>query len=55
MKNKIKAVIDTLQKLNIQSTYDNMSKLIGCIQVLDDIYKELDIAERKDKNEDPAC
>jgi len=54
MKQKIKAVIDTLQTLTIKTTYDNMAKLVGCIQTLDDVYKEMDIAERKEKNEDSA-
>ena len=33
----INLVIETLQGLNIQSTRDNMDKLLGSIQVLDKI------------------
>lgn len=32
--NLIQAVINTLGSLDIKSTYDNMDKLLGCMQML---------------------
>ena len=41
---KIQAVINTLEELDIKSTYDNMNKILGCMQMLagirDDLGKE---------------
>ena len=49
--NKIKAVIGTLDGglAGVPMTYDNMSKLVGCMQVLSEVVKEL---EGKDGNAD---
>ena len=41
MKEKIQIVIDTLQELTIPSSYDNMRKLLGCINELADIQRSL--------------
>lgn len=41
MANKLLSVINTLQGLDIKSTYDNMNRLLGCIQALDDIAQRL--------------
>lgn len=38
---KIQAVINTLEGLDIKSTYDNMNKILGCMQVLAGIRDEL--------------
>jgi len=41
---ELQKVINTLELLDIRPTYDNMSKLLGCMQVLaevrDDIKKQ---------------
>ena len=39
--NKIQAVINTLEGLDIKSTFDNMNKLLGCQQTLADVRDEL--------------
>ena len=41
MVNDIQAIISTLESLNITPTYDNMSKLLGCMQVLEGIRDKL--------------
>ena len=43
--NKIKAVIGTLDGglAGVPMTYDNMSKLVGCMQVLSEVVKELEV------------
>lgn len=38
---KIQAVINTLEGLDIKSTYENMNKILGCMQVLAGIRDEL--------------
>ena len=49
--NNIKAVISTLDGgiAGIPTTYDNMSKLVGCMQVLTDVVEKLEKAG-KDQN-----
>lgn len=39
--NKIQAVIATLEQLNIPATYDNLNRLLGCLQVLKDLLREV--------------
>ena len=39
--NKIQLVINTLETLSIPATYDNLNKLLGCMQVLRDVMKEV--------------
>ena len=48
--NKIQAVINTLQSLNIPATVDNMGKLLGCVQVLDEVKNNLGRKEDQDGN-----
>lgn len=38
---KIQAVIDTLQQLQLPATYDNMSRLLGSLQALGEIRDEM--------------
>ena len=38
---KIQAVINTLEIMNIPSTYDNTNKLLGIYQTLSDVQKDL--------------
>lgn len=44
---KIQAVIKTLEMLTITATYDNLNKMLGCLQTLieirDDLKKEQEI------------
>ena len=51
---KIKAVIGTLDGgLNgVPMTYDNMSKLVGCMQVLSEVVQALEKQEVKDGHTD---
>lgn len=50
--NKIQAVMNTLQSLNIPATMENMSKLIGCQQVLEEVRNELNsMKEDQDGND----
>lgn len=37
---KLRAIRQTLEKLHIEATYDNMSKLLGCLQALDALIEE---------------
>ena len=45
MREQIKLVIDTLQSLDIRSSYDNMRKLLGCINELNDVRNKLQAEE----------
>lgn len=51
MANTIQAVINTLEQLDIKSTYENTNKLLGCFQALggvrDDLNRIADIQEEK--------
>lgn len=52
MANKIQAVINTLQGLDIKSTFDNTSKLFGCYQVLAEVRDALNsMKEDQDGND----
>lgn len=51
--NGIQNVIATLQQLEIKSNYDNMDKMLGCLQLLAKIRDELTkTPEVKDGNAD---
>jgi len=45
MRERIQLVIDTLQSLDIRSSYDNMRKLLGCINELNDVIGKLPAEE----------
>ena len=48
---KLASVVNTLLTLKIESTYDNMNKLMGCITTLDDMIRQMDsppVEEQKD-------
>lgn len=51
MANTIQAVINTLEQLDIKSTFDNTNKLLGCFQALggvrDDLIRIADVQEEK--------
>ena len=47
LRTKIQAVINTLEGLDIKSTFDNMNKLLGCQQTLADVRDELQRLEVK--------
>ena len=51
---KIKAVIGTLDGglTGVPMTYDNMSKLVGCMQVLSEVVQALEKQEVKDGHTD---
>ena len=56
MKNteKIQAVINTLESMEIRSTYDNMNRLLGVYQTLAQVRDELAAEEEKDGGEADA-
>ena len=62
MVQQLQAVINTLQELDIKTTYSNLDKLLGCIQVLDRIKNDLQEKQSKpaepditvDPSEDPV-
>ena len=41
MANKVQAVMNTLESLDIKSTYENTNKLLGCFQVLAEVRNNL--------------
>lgn len=41
MANKVQAVMNTLESLDIKSTYENVNKLLGCFQVLSEVRNDL--------------
>ena len=47
LQERIELVINTLQDLNIRSTYDNMRKLMGCISELSGIQQALELQEQQ--------
>ena len=53
IKEKINAVINTLQTLEIKSEYNTMNKLVGCLQVLSQVNKELDDYIPKGSSDEP--
>lgn len=55
MKEKINAVYETLQKLNIQPTRDNMSKLLGCLNVLQEVFEEIKEMEDRSHERPKDC
>ena len=46
----VQAVINTLQGLDIKATYENMDKLLGCLQMLGKVRDRLN-AEVNDGND----
>ena len=44
----VQAVINTLQGLDIKATYENMDKLLGCLQMLAKVRDRLNLPEVKD-------
>ena len=50
LKQDIQNVITTLEGLDIKSTYDNMNRLLGCMQVLANVRDALK-TEVKDGND----
>ena len=52
--NKIKAVVGTLDGglVGVPMTYNNMSKLVGCMQVLTEVVQKLEKMGVKDGNAD---
>lgn len=52
LKQDIQNVIATLETLDIKPTYDNMSKLLGCMQVLANVRDRLNEQEEKDGTAD---
>lgn len=49
--NKIQAVINTLESLNIPATYDNMNKLLGCLQALAEVRDAINKEVKSDGND----
>lgn len=47
----VQAVINTLSNLDIKSTYENMDKLLGCLQMLAKVRDRLNAPEVKDGND----
>lgn len=56
MKNteKIQAVINTLESMEIRSTYDNMNRMLGVYQTLAQVRDKLAAEEEKDGGEADA-
>ena len=52
--NKVNAVLNTLQELDIKPTYDNLNKLFGCFHVLVDVRNELNTKGTEEKGEQDA-
>lgn len=47
---EIDQVIMLLQQLNIPATYENMSKLMACLQLLTSIREKLNSVAKEDQN-----
>lgn len=51
----IQSIINTLEGLDIKSTYDNMDKLLGCLQLLvrirDELKKTVEVNDGNDHAE----
>lgn len=47
----VQAVINTLSNLDIKSSYENMDKLLGCLQMLAKVRDRLNAPEVKDGND----
>lgn len=50
MKEKIEAVIRTLESLTIPSTFDNLNKLFGCLMVLKDMVEQIEKDGKQNEN-----
>ena len=51
MAENVQKVINTLEGLDIKSTYDNMNRLLGSLQVLANVRDELTMPEVPDGND----
>lgn len=51
MRDKLFAIRKTLESLNIVSTYDNLDKLLGCMQTIDSLLAE-GMNEKEAKEDD---
>lgn len=51
---KIQAVINTLESMEIRSTYDNMNRMLGVYQTLAQVRDDLAAEEEKDGGETDA-
>jgi len=49
---EIQKVLNTLECLDIKPTYDNMNRLLGCMQVLASVRDKLEEGETDDGNAD---
>lgn len=49
---EIQKVLNTLEGLDIRPTYDNMNRLLGCMQVLVNVRDELEKEDASDGNAD---
>ena len=49
---KIQVVISTLEGLNIKSTYENMNRLLGSMQALEEIKDELSAMGKEKRDQD---
>lgn len=49
---RIQAVMDTLQQLDMKPSFDNMNKLLGCLQVLADVRDNLQKGDNKNGTAD---
>ena len=47
----LESILNTLQSLDIKSTKENMGKLLGCVQAIEDIIHQLN--EPAEQSEDP--
>lgn len=50
----IQAIINTLQALDIKATYENMDKLLGCMQLLAKVRDALKAEKEADDGNDHA-
>lgn len=48
---KLQRVMNTLQDLDIKSTFDNMNKLLGCLQTLAEVRDSLSQIKEVNVNE----
>ena len=48
---KIQRVINTIETINIQATFDNMNKLLGSLQTLAEVRDELSDVKEVNVNE----
>lgn len=51
MADKIQMVMNTIEQMNITATYDNMNRLLGCLQALAGVRDNLRTLGKDDANE----